>query len=561
MKFTNIFKTTAVALGAVLALSGCIRETLPKESTITEGQLLAGQAEVVAENLLKGIPSGLMSYISGWEHTDFGYHSVGIYNDYACGLMVSCGHTTGLPAGYCRFYPAAYSWGYAPNSAMPSHVWYNYYPQIKSCNDVIGLLKGNEQLKHYEGIARTYRAMMYIDLARMFECLYAENETNPNYEAEQIAVAGLTVPIVDENLDEQGAKNNPRATREEMFNFIFADLAFAEEALAEYTPTSITNPDLSVVYGLYARAYLWLGGFEDGLSGELPEGNDAYALAGEYARKAINAHGGAVMSEAEWTSVTNGFNVAASSWMWGLQHSVDTVINNLFQFTAHMALEADYGYAPLSMPGVSAKDYERLGDADIRKKLMKGPEKSYADFKAYTSMDEATWSTMANYTFFKYRPANGNRTEYKAAGAVALPLMRCEEMYFIELEAMAHTQGNDAAMIELINFMTTYRDPNYLCKTNNIVEEIIFQKGIEFWGEGIKMYDMKRMDIGYASYWDDNGDGKGDSNYPSDARFVLNGRAPWWSYCIPKDETDMNQAVALQGANPNPTQAFKPITL
>ena len=561
MKLTNIFKTTALSLGAALALTGCIRETLPKESTITEGQLMAGQAEVVAENLLKGIPSGLMTYISGWEHTDFGYHSVGIYNDYACGLMVSCGHTVGLPAGYCRFYPAAYSWGYAPNSAMPSHVWYNYYPQIKSCNDVINVVGDNESLKHYVGIARTYRAMMYLDLARMFECLYAENEANPNYEAEWLDVQGLTVPIVDENLDEQGAKNNPRATREEMFNFIFADLAFAEEALAEYTPTAINNPDLSVVYGLYARAYLWLGGFDDGLSGDLPYGNEAYALAGEYARKAIDAHGGAVMSEAEWTSVANGFNVPASSWMWGLQHSVDTVINNLFQFTAHMALEADYGYAPLSMPGVSQKDYERLGNADIRKKLMKGPEKTYAEFKPYTSMDEATWSTMANYTFFKYRPANGNRTEYKAAGAVALPLMRCEEMYFIELEAMAHTQGNDAAMIELINFMTTYRDPNYMCLTNDIVGEIIFQKGIEFWGEGIKMYDMKRLDIGYASYWDDNGDGKGDSNYPSDARFVLKGRAPWWTYCIPKDETDMNQAAAAQGANPNPTQAFKPITL
>ena len=261
MKLTKIFKTTALSLGAALALTGCIRETLPKESTITEGQLMAGQAEVVAENLLKGIPSGLMTYISGWEHTDFGYHSVGIYNDYACGLMVSCGHTVGLPAGYCRFYPAAYSWGYAPNSAMPSHVWYNYYPQIKSCNDVINVVGDNESLKHYVGIARTYRAMMYLDLARMFECLYAENEANPNYEAEWLDVQGLTVPIVDENLDEQGAKNNPRATREEMFNFIFADLAFAEEALADYTSISITNPDLSVVYGLYARAYLWLGGF------------------------------------------------------------------------------------------------------------------------------------------------------------------------------------------------------------------------------------------------------------------------------------------------------------
>ena len=551
MKLTNILKTTALSLGAALALTGCIRETLPKESAITEGQLMAGQAEVVAENLLKGIPSGLMSYVSGWEHTDFGYHSVGVYNDYACGLMVSNGWTTGLPAGYNRFYPAAYSWGYAPNSAMPSHVWYNYYPQIKACNDVIRVVGDNESLKHYVGIARTYRAMMYIDLARMFECLYAENDTNPNYASEQIRVAGLTVPIVDELLDEQGAKNNPRATREEMFNFIFADLAFAEEALANYTSTSITNPDLSVVYGLYARAYLWLGGFEDGLSGELPEGNAAYTKAAEYARMAINAHGGAIMNENEWTSITNGFNVAASSWMWGLQHSVDTVINNLFQFTAHMALEADYGYAPLSQPGVSAKDYARLSNSDFRKKLIKGPEKTYADFQAYTSMSEDEWSVLANYVFFKFRPANGTRSEYKAAASVTLPLMRCEEMYFIELEARAH-MGEDV-MIDLITFMTN-RDPYYACKTNDYVDEIIFQKGIEFWGEGIKMFDMKRLNKGYDAAFEG-------TNYPSDARFKIAGRAPWWSYCIPKDETDMNQAAALQGSNPNPSQAFKPVTL
>ena len=554
MKFTKIFKTTAVALGAVVALSGCIRETLPKEGAITEGQLMAGQAEVVAENLLKGIPSGLMSYISGWEHTDFGYHSVGIYNDYACGLMVSNSWQIGNPAGYCRFYPAAYSWGYAPNSAMPSHVWYNYYPQIKACNDVIRVVGENEDLKHYVGIARTYRAMMYIDLARMFECLYAENENNPNYEAEQLAVAGLTVPIVDENLDEQGAKNNPRATREEMFKFIFADLAFAEEALAEYVPTSITNPDLSVVYGLYARAYLWLGGFEDGLSGELPEGKAAYEKAAEYARLAITAHGGAVLTEYEWTNTSTAFNTPGSSWMWGLQHSVDTVINNLFQFTAHMAIEADYGYAPLSQPGVSSLDYERLSDTDFRKKLMKGPKTTYAEFAPYTTMSADEFNALAPYVFFKFRPANGNRTEYKAAGAVALPLMRCEEMYFIELEAIAHTQGNDVAMLALIDFMRNHRDPNYACLTNDIVDEIIFQKGIEFWGEGIKMFDMKRLDKGYQAAY------KG-TNYYDSARFNLDGRAPWWTYCIPKDETDMNKAAAMQGANPNPTQAFDPIIL
>jgi hypothetical protein len=182
---------------------------------------------------------------------------------------------------------------------------------------------------------------------------------------------------------------------------------------------------------------------------------------------------------------------------------------------------------------------------------MKGPEKTYADFQAYTSMDEATWGALANYTFFKFRPAGGNRTEYKAAGAVALPLMRCEEMYFIELEARAH-MGEDV-MIDLITFMKN-RDPYYACKTNDYVDEIIFQKGIEFWGEGIKMFDMKRLNKGYDAAFEG-------TNYPADARFKIAGRAPWWSYCIPKDETDMNKAAALQGSNPNPSQAFKPVTL
>ena len=551
MKFSKIFKTTAVALGAVVALSGCIRETFPKEGTITQGQLMAGQMEVVAENLLKGIPSGLLTYISGWEHTDFGYHSVGVYNDHACGLITSNGHLLGLPAGYDRFYLAAYSWSYAPNGNMPAHVWYNYYPQIKSCNDLIKVLEGNEQLKHYAGIARTYRAMLYLDLARMYECLPAANDNNPDYFADQLSVAGLTVPIVDENLDEAGAKENPRATREQIFNFIFADLAFAEEALAEYVPTMFSNPDLSVVYGLYARAYLWLGGFDDMYSGELPKGNAAYAKAGEYARKAIEAHGGAIMSEAEWTSVTNGFNVVASSWMWGLQQSVDTVINNLFQFVAHMAPEASYGYAPLSQLGVSAKDYERLGDGDFRKKLIKGPETTYAEFAPYTSLSADEFASFAPYVNFKFRPAGGNRTEYKAAGATVLPLMRCEEMYFIEMEAAYHTQGFDAALTLLSQFMAN-RDSSYRVQTQDLLDEIIFQKGIEFWGEGIKMYDMKRLNKGYDSAY--NG-----TNYPPDARFVIEGRAPWWSYCIPKGETDLNKAAAEQGANPNPSQAFDPI--
>ncbi len=553
MKFTKILTTAAVALGATLALSGCIRETFPKESAITTEQLQQGQMDVVAENLLKGIPSGMMSYISGWEHTDFGYHSVGVYNDHACALIVMCGHQLGNPAGYSRFYPASYGWGYAHNSALPQHVWYNYYPQIKSCNNMIKLVGDNEQLQHYVGIAKTFRAMFYLDLARMFECLYAEAPNNGSYENQQIKVAGLTVPIVDENINEETAKNNPRATREELFNFIFADLAAAEESLAEYQPSSIVNPDLAVVYGLYARAYMWLGGFDDGLNGELPSGNEAYALASEYANKALAAHGGAITTEAEWTSTTTGFNTPVASWMWGLTWSSDTIINNLFQFTAHLSPEAAYGYGPLSQPGVSAKAFERLQKTDFRRNLIKGPETTWEEFAPYTLMTSADeFNTFAPYTNFKFRPAQGERNDYMTAGAISLPLMRTEEMYFIDMEATLHTSGVDAAWQKLIAFMA-YRDSNYVCPyatEDGILDEIIFQKSIEFWGEGIVMYDMKRLDMGIDTAFPG-------TNYPADARFQIEGRVPWWSYCIPMDETQIN--LAIKENNPNPSQSWDPI--
>lgn len=548
MKFTKILTTVVVAIGATVALSGCIRETFPKEGTITEGQLLQGQMDVVAENLLKGIPSGMMSYVSGWEHTDFGYHSVGVYNDHACALISCNGWTLGLPAGYDRFYPAQYGWGYASNSAMSQHVWWNYYPQIKSCNDMITLVGDDESLQHYIGIAKTFRAMFYLDLARMFECLYAEAPNNGSYEDQQIKVAGLTVPIVDENVDEDKAKNNPRVTREEIFNFIFADLASAEESLANYQPTSITNPSLAVVYGLYARAYMWLGGFEDGLNGELPQGKAAYTLARDYANKALALNGN-IMSEAEWTSPTTGFNTIASSWMWGLTWSSDTIINNLFQFTAHVSPEAAYGYGPLSQLGVSKKTYERLGDGDFRKKVILGPETTWEEFAPYTLITEGEMADFAAYTNFKFRPAQGERNDYMTAGAISLPLMRAEEMYFIDMEATYHLEGPDAGRVKLFTFMAN-RDSSYTIATQNILDEIIFQKGVEFWGEGLLMYDMKRLDMGIDTAFDG-------TNYPADARFRIEGRVPWWSYCIPMGETQIN--LAIKENNPNPSQSWDPV--
>lgn len=582
MKFSKILTTAFVALGATLALSGCIRETFPKESAITQEQLMSGQIEIVAENLMKGIPRSMLTpqYDPNTIHGDYGWPAVGVFFDMAAQTIVANGWSMGWNAGYNRYYMPAWGWQYGTNGWMPHYFWYVYYPIIKSCNDLVILLEGNEDMADYVAIARTYRALLYLDLARLFEALPIDPALSADYAAQQAKVAGLTVPIVNEFTGEDDAKQNPRATREEMFKFILSDLAAAEEVFdsEDYKPMASTDPTLAVVYGLYARTYLWLGGFNDFLSGELPEGNEAYAKAAEYARMAIEEFGGAIMSEAEWTNVTTGFNTKASSWMWTLTHSSDTVANNLIQFPAHMAPEASYGYTPYSHPGVSSVVYERLNDTDFRKKLIISPthykwgtivndenkeqlgwiideskvEAAYEAFKPYTQLSIEEFVGFSPYTFFKFRPAQGERTDHIIGGTIQVPLMRCEEMYFIEMEALFHTEGATAAVTKLAEFMAN-RDSNYVIRTNDYLDEILYQKHLEFWGEGVAMFDMKRLNIGVNTAYEG-------TNYDPDRRFIQEGRLPWWTPMIPKGEVDVNKGINEDTQNPDPTNLVLPVT-
>ena len=582
MKFSKILTTAFVALGATLALSGCIRETFPKQGAITQEQLMSGQIEIVAENLMKGIPRSMLTpqYDPNTIHGDYGWPAVGVFFDMAAQTIVTNGWSMGWNAGYNRYYMPAWGWQYGTNGWMPHYFWYVYYPIIKSCNDLVILLEGNEDMADYVAIARTYRALLYLDLARLFEALPIDPALSADYAAQQAKVAGLTVPIVNEFTGEDDAKQNPRATREEMFKFILSDLAAAEEVFdsEDYKPVASTDPTLAVVYGLYARTYLWLGGFNDFLSGELPEGNEAYAKAAEYARMAIEEFGGAIMSEAEWTNVTTGFNTKASSWMWTLTHSSDTVANNLIQFPAHMAPEATYGYATRSHPSVSSVVYERLNDTDFRKKLIISPlhykwgkieneegkeadgwiideskvEAAYEAFKPYTQLSIEEFVKFAPYTFFKFRPAQGERVDYIIGGTIQVPLMRCEEMYFIEMEALFHTEGATAAVTKLAEFMAN-RDSNYVIRTNDYLDEILYQKHLEFWGEGVAMFDMKRLNIGVNTAYEG-------TNYDPDRRFIQEGRLPWWTPMIPKGEVDVNKGINEDTQNPDPTNLVLPVT-
>ncbi len=111
------------------------------------------------------------------------------------------------------------------------------------------------------------------------------------------------------------------------------------------------------------------------------------------------------------------------------------------------------------------------------------------------------------YVNLKFRPHNGDYRTYAIGGATDYPIMRIEEMHYLKAEAALHTSGVSAAAKELESIVKT-RNSEYICSASNaeeFIDEYVFQKGVEFWGEGINYFDAKRLETGiHRAYWGTN---------------------------------------------------------
>ena len=102
------------------------------------------------------------------------------------------------------------------------------------------------------------------------------------------------------------------------------------------------------------------------------------------------------------------------------------------------------------------------------------------------------------YVNLKFRPHNGDYRTYQVGGATDYPIMRVEEMHYLKAEAALHTSGVSAAASALESIVKT-RNNTYACAATTaetFIEEYVFQKGVEFWGEGVNYFDAKRLEVG-----------------------------------------------------------------
>lgn len=531
----NIFKATSlIALTSAVAFTSCIDEVYPSSSVSQEqleSSVKAGEAMIY----------GMAGYMVNWNttgaewHGDFGYSSMMHIRDCMTGDMSL--NPNGLNYNqWGNFTQIVYL---GQNYASVQRIWYYLNKQVLACNKALGAFPEGVEDEYGKGARATalaFRALAYLDLARWYEFLPNNNTSPINSKGNN--VEGLTVPIVTENTTEEEARNNPRATHEQMSAFILADLDYAEENIgyARYGTTIL--PDLSCVYGLKARLYMW---------------NNDYTKAAEYAKKAIEASGCTPLTKAEWTSTTTGFNTLDNpSWMWGLKFEKenDAVQTGICNWTSMMSAEATYGYAGIlnlpylgscACPTVDKSMYDRIPDTDFRKLSWIAP-RGHALENEYPLIEEENRRLMSNYGAYsaiKFRPGMGNTSDYNVGSATAVPVMRVEEMWFNYIESVAHSNPVEGKQL-LEQFMTTYRDPSYVCEASDqdaIIEEIVFQKRVELWGEGHTLYDIKRLNYSVTRKYE------GTNFYPGSEKNTI-GRPAWMNMVIVQSEGNNNKAVA-----------------
>lgn len=428
----KLIKNTAILATGLLMVTGCSGDFLDHIPTNSVDSSLAPTPEN-AERIFIGAWYNLMEY--GTTYANIGYRALTLADDMmGSDVVLRTANSYGFSSTYLLNESSI------PTSGRVSFAWATLYKTIDNCNSVISIKGDKEEDKDFryaQGQALALRAFCYMHLVQRYQFTYLKDKSAP------------CVPLYTEPTT---SKTEPkgRATVEAIYTQILEDLTQAKTDLDGFSPATAQEkykPNVNVVNGLLARAYL--------LTGQYDEAAKAAKAAQE---------GYPLMTDA---ATYKGFNdMSNSEWIWGHpQSSTQSVPSYNFYYIDPEELDSYNSFM------ADPHFYNLFADNDIRKELFKWMREGY----------------MA-YCKFRIRASD------KAGDIV---IMRSAEMYLIEAEAMA--RDNDTSITDAVAPLNTLRKARGLTdydvtgkSKEDLVEEILTERRRELWGEGFSMTDILR---------------------------------------------------------------------
>lgn len=520
----NLYK---IALPSLLALSmvGCAdldTEPMGTTLTVTQKEQAVANDPAKVEASVTAICSNFTVYGATDEdqHSDFGYPSIMMNFDSRGIDMV------GTDLGYNWFRMALLYRDNLNTDDETGMYWKTLYNQIYAANAVTGTINPDVEdpiLQFYLAQALAIRAFDYFTLAQMYQFTYVGNES------------ALCVPLItEENATLVATEGVARSTVQEVYDFIMKDLDKAIELLtASYqTRADKRYVSLDVAYGIRARVNLVM---------------NKWAAAASDAKSAIELTSSTPYSIDE-VGKPGFIDIEDHSWMWGVlitdKDRVSTT--GICNFPSHMG-SLNYGYSSVgAWRMINKKLFNSIPETDIRR----GWFLDDGGISVNLTEEQQAYATDNNvpaYAQVKYAPSKNELGSSDNDNDV--PLMRVEEMYLIQAEALAMSGNPTEAAAILKSFVQTYRNPAYdltAATAEEVQNAVWYQRRLELWGEGFSYFDLLRLKKGV------NRLGGG---FPAAAVFNLAADDPVLIYAIPHGEEETNKLIV----NNTPTVSPSPI--
>lgn len=339
------------------------------------------------------------------------------------------------------------------NHRVPYFNYQFYYKIIANANMILANIDGavgpDADKRYIKGQALTYRAWCYFQMIQLFGKRFDATTANDS--------PGL--PLVLEPTNNPA----PRATVAEVYAQINKDLDDAISLLAGYNRPNKSHLNINVAKGLKARVALT---------------QQNWAVAAQMASEA--RQGFTLMSNAQYMEGFN--NYTNPEWIWGSRQQEDQQ-TYFYSFFAYMSCNFNSSNIRGNPKAINSALYNQISNTDIRKQL---------------------WDPTGTNTAFPI-PPGGLRARFMHRKFIApggsgisigdLPYMRAAEMYLIEAEARAR-MGQDGLAAQALFTLVKNRDAAYTLSTNTgqaLINEILFHRRVELWGEGFRFYDLKRL--------------------------------------------------------------------
>ncbi len=482
----NIKKITAVfALLLLALLSSCRSDFLETTPTRSVG---ADAATGTADNLMliiNGMHRNLYYRQGGQGYSGIGGQFI-IQDSYGEDLV----HTaTGL-----NWHIDAVRWQAQgnENSFTVEYPYTFYYQMIRNANTVIAngaTATGDTATRDKAlGEAYAYRAFMYFQLVQLYGKRYVAGANGTN----------RAVPLRLDTSDSPLA----RATVEEVYTQIWADLDQAYTLLNGKSRVAKSHFDTKVVDGLRARVALTQG---------------KWAQAAQYAKAARAGY--TLMSNADYKS---GFTVANGEWMWASIIVADQT-DYFGNFGAYMSRNYNSSTIRLAPKAMSKSLYSSFPATDVRTQVVDPTG-------AHTALGLPSNFAKFPYTSQKFLAVSvsDSRTD--------VPLMRASEMYLIEAEALARA-GDEAGSKAVFNLFEKNRNPAYAGAVTTgqaYIDEVMKSRRFELWGEGFRFFDLKRLNQPL------NRNGSNHSATVINNVYDVPADDKRWEYLIPRKELNAN---------------------